>query len=203
MLTLYHAPLSRSTRIVQLIREMGISDRVEVRLTDIPRRDGSGRRDPGNPHPEGKVPFLVHDGVGIRESNAIMLYLTDLFPESPLGRPVGHPARGPYLAWLAWYGNVMEPVYVMRYAGLDHPALTATWRGENEAVAALGAALADRPYLLDDAFSAADLLISSTYGWFRDAIPDDPAIRAWIDRCLARPAMADTIAADQAAMAKG
>ncbi|MBL3568741.1 glutathione S-transferase [Rhodovulum sulfidophilum] len=201
MLTLYHAPLTRSTRVVQLIAEMRIEDSVEVRLTDIPRIDGSGARDPANPHPEGKVPFLVHGSVGIRETNAILLYLTDLYPETPLGRPVGHPGRGSYLSWLFWYGNVMEPVYLAERLGLSDPAIARTWRGTDEAAATLGAALAQHPYLVDEMFSAADLLIASTYGWFRDLIPDDPAVRAWVDRCLDRPALTGVLERDRAAMA--
>ena len=62
MLTLIHSPQSRSTTILSLIEEMGIQDRIETREVTIPRMDGSGRRDPANPHPEGKVPALVHDG---------------------------------------------------------------------------------------------------------------------------------------------
>jgi len=55
-----------------------------------PQQMGSGGADPANPHPEGKVPLLVHDGVGrYGESNAIMVYLTDLFPAPGFGDPSG------------------------------------------------------------------------------------------------------------------
>jgi glutathione S-transferase len=40
MLTLFHSPHSRSTRIVTLIEEMAIADKVEVRPIAIPRQDG-------------------------------------------------------------------------------------------------------------------------------------------------------------------
>lgn len=86
MLTLFHAPQSRSSRIVTLIDEMGIADKVDTRIVTIPRRDGSGGRDPANPHPEGKVPALLHDGTLITESPAVIQYLTGLFPEPALRR---------------------------------------------------------------------------------------------------------------------
>lgn len=54
MLTLFHAPQSRSSRIVTLIDEMGIGDKIEIKHVSIPRQDGSGQRDPANPQPEGK-----------------------------------------------------------------------------------------------------------------------------------------------------
>ncbi|MBU4527892.1 MAG: glutathione S-transferase family protein [Hoeflea sp.] len=198
MLTLYHAPHSRSSRIVRLLDELGVLDQVEIRIVGIARHDGSGGADPANPHPEGKVPLLVHDGVEIWESSAIILYLTELFPDAGLGRPIGHPERGPYLSWLAWYGDVMEPVMVFKLSGLSHPSLDATFRGVDEMTARLSGQLSRTPYILGDAFSAADLLLGSTFVWLPDATPDLPEIRDWMTRCEARPSAARLVAYDQA-----
>lgn len=205
MLTLYHAPMSRSSRIIRLIDEMGIADKVDVRVVNIQRQDGSGGADPVNPHGEGKVPLLVHDDVEIRESNAIILYLTDLFPESGpesgMGFPVGHPLRGAYLSMLAWYGNVLEPVMVHTVAGLEHPFLTATFRGIAEVNAYLSDALSSSPYLLGERFTAADLLLVSPYVWFPAATPDISVIKDWIARCQERPSAQHMIEYDQACLA--
>ena len=198
MLTLYHSPHSRSSRIVRLLDELGVSDQVEIRIVEVARYDGSGGADPANPHPEGKVPLLVHDGVEIWESSAIMLYLTELFPDAGLGRPIGHPKRGPYLSWLAWYGDVMEPVMVFKLSGLAHPSLDATFRGVTEMTARLAGQLSKTPYILGDSFSAADLLLSSTFVWLPDAIPDVPEIRDWVARCEARPSSARLVTYDKA-----
>ena len=127
----------------------------------------------------------------VREDNAsaIALYLTDLFPAAGLGPKVGESQRGAYLSWLAWYGDVMEPVYVLTAAGIDHPMARATFRGMSEVEARMAEALADgRHFLLGDRYSAADLIVASPFGFFRDSIPADPRVRAWIERCLARPA---------------
>lgn len=196
MLTLYHAPKSRSSRIVTLLMALDAMSEVDIRLTDIPRQDGSGARDPNNPHPEGKVPLLVtEDGEMIRESNAIMLYLTDRFP-SDLAPAVGARGRGAYLSWLFWYGNVLEPAYVHQIAGLSHPALTATFRGMPEAVAYLVSCLQKREFLMGERFSAADLLIASPFLWFPEATPDVPVIRDWVARCGAEPVIAQSEAYD-------
>ncbi|WP_322989825.1 glutathione S-transferase family protein [Hoeflea sp.] len=188
MLTLYHSPRSRSSRIVRLLDELGVLDQVDIRIVSIARNDGSGGADPANPHPEGKVPLLVHDGVAIWETSAIILYLTDLFPAAGLGRVVGTADRGTYLSWLAWYGDVVEPVIVCAAAGISHPFLDATFRGVPEVVARLSAQLSKTPYLLGEAFSAADLLLVSPYVWFPEATPDVASIKDWIARCQARPA---------------
>jgi len=187
LLTLYHAPRSRSSRIVRLLDELGVLDQVDIRIVGVARNDGSGGADPANPHPDGKVPLLVHDDVEIWESSAIVLYLTDLFPDAGLGRSVGTPDRGAYLSWLAWYCGVVEPVIVFSAAGLSHPILDATFRGVPETAARLSAQLTKTPFLLGEAFSAADLLLVSPYVWFPQSTPDVPVIRAWIARCQARP----------------
>ena len=118
MLTLYHAPQSRSTSVVELIEEMGIADQITVTEVTIPRQGGKGGRDPSNPHPEGKVPYLTDGEDFVRERAAVILYLTDRF-DSPLGRAVGHPQRGQYLSWLVWYQGVLEPVALIHWAGVS------------------------------------------------------------------------------------
>lgn len=198
MLTLYHAPNSRSSRILTLIEEMGIADRVTIRPVTIPRMDGSGGRDPANPHPEGKVPLLDHDGTLISETPAIILYLTALFPDSGMAPKPGDPRRGDYLTWLFWYSAMVEPALITAMTGLSHPAFTATWRGPEEVAARIRKALERGPWLLGEHYSAADLLIHSPYAWFREATPDDPLIRDWVDRCMARPAVAAVRAQDGA-----
>lgn len=188
MTTLLHAPRSRATRVRILLEEMGVGDRVTQREVTIPRQDGSGGRDATNPHPEGKVPALLHDGAVVTETGAIMLMLTDMFPGAGMGPVAGEADRGAYLTWLFWYGSVMEPVMIHHAAGLSHPWLTATFRGMAEMEARVSAALAKGPWLLGDRFSAADILIQSPWHWFREMEPGDPAIRDWIARGAERTA---------------
>jgi glutathione S-transferase len=188
MLTLYHAPQSRSSGVIRLLDELGALDRVEVRTVGIRRlRTGTGAADPANPHPEGKVPLLVHDGVMIRERNAIMLHLTELFPEAGLGATPGTAERGAFLSWLAYYGNVMEPVFIAAFTGVTSPGFHATFRGMGEVTAMLRSGLAQGKWLLGGRYSAADLLLASPYGWAPEMMPEDPVVRDWIGRCLASP----------------
>ena len=195
MLTFYHAPQSRSGRIMWLLHELDVS--FETVRCDIPRQDGSGARDPRNPHPDGKVPALEHDGTLITETAAILLYLTDLLPDRNLGPVQGTPGRGAYLTWLFWYCGVVEPVYIAEVLGVaDHPAAQATFRGRAEIAARLIPALEGRDWLVNDRFSAADILLCSTYLYFPDATPDHPDVRGWVERCAARPAYQRALADD-------
>jgi glutathione S-transferase len=188
MLTLFHSPQSRSSAILTLIEEMGIEHWVELREVTIPRMDGSGGRDPANPHPEGKVPALVHDGQVITERAAIILHLTSLFPDSGMAPEVGTPDWGVSAMWMAWYQGVLEPTFMMEAGGFSHPWLTAAVRDHQTALARLRAALEKGPWIMGERYSAADLLLHSPYAWFPEAAPQDPVILDWIERCKARPA---------------
>src|SRR5690606_37929330 len=100
MLTQFHAPQSRSGRIVWLLEEIGAD--YDIRYVDIFRAMTlMGAREPANLHPDGKVPALLDDGALVTESAVIALNLTDLYPDANLGASVGSPDRAAYVTWLA------------------------------------------------------------------------------------------------------
>jgi glutathione S-transferase len=195
VLTLFHAPQSRSSRFLWLLDELGAD--YEICYVDIPRMDGSGATDPSNPHPDKKVPALVHDGAVVTESAAIALYLTDLHPEAGIGPVVGDAQRGAYLSWLAYYAGVIEPVVTIEFAKLgDHAVFARTFRGLKEMNDRLRDALERSPYLLGDAFSAADLLVGSLGQFAREMLPAGDPVDAWLAQLNARPALARALAKD-------
>jgi glutathione S-transferase len=195
MLTVYHAPRSRSSRIIWLLEELGAP--YEIRLTDIPRPDGTGAPDAGNPHPDKKVPALVDDGTLITESAAIVLYLTDKFPAAGIGPVTGDPQRGPYLTWLAYYAGVIEPVLTFEFAQLtSNPALERTFRGRAEVDARILKALRAGPWVLGARFSGADILVASMGQFIRSLLPADPIVDDYLARAGARPALARALKKD-------
>src|ERR1700761_6678581 len=101
MITLFHAPRSRSQRFLFLLEELGAP--YEIKTVTIRRADGSGAIDPLNPHPHGKTPAIRDGETVVFESTAIALYLTDKFPQAGIGPVVGDAGRGAYLSWLAYY----------------------------------------------------------------------------------------------------
>ncbi len=182
---LYHSPHSRSSRVISQLMLMGKLDAVEVIYVDIIKNDGSGRRDPMNAHPEGKVPYLVTDaGETIRESGAIMMYLDELFGQ-PLSPKIGDAKRGSYLSWMVYSGGVLEPVLVADFAGFEHPALIATFRGKAEMGATLETALKQGPFLLGEGLTLADVLLASPFQWAPQFMPDIPEVKAWVERVSA------------------
>jgi glutathione S-transferase len=193
MLTLFHAPQSRSTRLLWLIEEIGADCQVEY--CDIRRMDGTGGPDPCNPHPDGKVPALIHDGALITESAAVALYLTDLFPEAGLGAPVGSSDRGRYLTWLSWASGEMELAMWGRISGAasSEPALASRY---DQAMDRLLEALWAGPWLMGERFSAVDVMIGSSLGWGREHLPDSPLFDLYLERLTSRSAHARAMARD-------
>ena len=119
MITLYHAPKSRSTRMIFLLEELGVP--YEIKIVSIRRGDGSGAADASNPHPHAKVPAIRHGNETVFESSAIVAYLTDTFPQAGLAPRPGEAGRGQYLTMLAYYGDVVEPAFVSRAGGPPAP----------------------------------------------------------------------------------
>lgn len=195
MITLYHAPLSRSSRVVWLLEELGAD--YDIVYCDILRRDGSGGPDPKNPHPDKKVPALVHDGALITESVAIALYLTELFPKAGLAPEIGSPDRGPYLTWMAYYTGEMEPAFMAKFKGETEtdPKARAAYKAVIRRVLS---PLKTGPYLFGDRFSAIDVLIGSPFQWFREFAPASDAMDAWLARLTSRPAFQRAVARDPA-----
>lgn len=195
MVTLHHAPRSRSSRIIWLLEELGAP--YQIKLTDIPRMEGTGASDPSNPHPDKKVPALVHDGAVVSESAAIVLYLTDLFPSAGIGPKIGDPLRGAYLTWLAYYAGVIEPIITVAFAGLaDNAALQRTFTTRAAVDKRILGALSAGPYVLGEKFSGVDILIASMGMWSRTMLPADAVVDEYLKRCTARPALARGMAKD-------
>ena len=194
MLTLFHAAWSRSSRIFWLLEELEAD--YEIRHVDIYRAMTlSGARDPANPHPDGKVPALVHDGALITESAAIALYLTDLFPETGLGAPVGSKDRGAYLTWLAWTAGEMEPAMWGKITG-GIEADPNIRKRYDDALARLLSALAAGPYLMGERFTAVDVMVGAALAWGREHLPEGAVIDAYMERVSSRPANARAAAKD-------
>ena len=196
MITLYHAPQSRSSRMIWLLEEL--RQPYTIHPVSIFRpMTGEGAPDPANPHPDKRVPAIDHDGTLVAESVAIVLYLSDTFPQAQLGPVVGDVGRGAYLTWLAWYSAELEPALFAGLAG-ELDSFPQKQRGYKVAMQRLETALARGPFVMGESFSGADFLISSALAFGRRVFPDDPALDAYVDRCQSRPAAVRGLALDDA-----
>ena len=190
MITLFHAPKSRSSRFIYLLEELGAP--YEIRIVNIRRGDGSGALDDANPHPHGKVPAIRHGNEIVFESPAIVAYLADAFPDAGLAPRPGEAGRGAYLTMLAYYGDVLEPAFVSKFLKVSVPRGTAGWVEVDEAMAFIDKTLTAHPYIAGDKFTGADILYATTFGMFAQnpMMPKLASIDAYVKRVLDRPAYA-------------
>jgi len=197
MITLYHAPQSRSSRIIWLLEELGVEYRIQP-VSIFRPMTGTGSPDPANPHPDKQVPAIDHDGVVVAESVGIVLYLTDAFPGAGLGAALGDSRRGDYLTWLTWYSAAMEPAMFASMGGelADAPMKQ---RGYDAVLKRLETALARGPWLMGGHFSAVDLVVGSALDFARKAFPESDSIDDFVARCKARPAALRAVALDDTA----
>lgn len=199
MITLYHAPRSRASRFIFLLEELGAP--YQLAKVNIRRGDGSGGLDTHNPHPHGKVPVIQDGDTLVYESAAIALYLTDRFPQNRIGPLVDDPSRGAYLTWLAYYAGVMEPAWMSAFMKWDVPRGTAGWVKTDEVMQLVNTTLSKNPYVLGEQFSAADILIGTTFKLFMGSplLPKTDLLEAYVGRVTSRPAYARAEAKEAAA----
>ena len=187
MITFFNAPMSRSTRVLWLLEELGAPYKLVA--VEIARPDGSGGPDAANPHPLKQVPCLEDDGALIVESLAIWLHLADRHPEAGLAPAIGDPRRADYVGWLGLAIAVLEPLIAA--AAAAGKALS-----EREAAARdyldarFAVALACGPWLMGERFTTVDVAYGSLLLVLRGVPTPTPEIAAWLERLAARPALA-------------
>ena len=198
MLTLVHAPRSRSTGFLWLLEEAG--EPYEIQYASIRRGDGSGAIDPVNPHPHGKVPVLKDGSTVVFEQTAIALYVADKFPKARLGPTVGDAGRGPFLTMLSYYSGVVEPAFTSKLMNITVPRGTAGWVSSDEAMDFINSRLAAQPYIAGQEFTAADVLYAGAFALFLNspllADKKTRSLEDYVARCTARPARARALAKD-------
>lgn len=188
LVTLFHAPNSRSAGVRILIEELQAEH--DLQVLDLTRKQ---QREPAYlaVNPMGKVPALLHDGVLVTEQAAIYLYLAELYPESGLVPPVGDPLRGALLRWLVFYGSCFEPAMTDR--ALKREDCQPSWSpyGDFDSVVRLvQQQLEDgRPWWLGERMTVADLLWGNALADMLafQLMPATPTIEAYAARLRNRP----------------
>jgi glutathione S-transferase len=192
MLTLIHAPRSRSSGFVWLLEEIG--EPYQLQFVSIRRGDGSGGLDVENPHPHGKVPLLKDGNAVIFEQSAIALYLADKYPDANLGPRIGAAARGSFVSVLAYYSGVVEPAFTSKFLRVAVPRGTAGWVDADEVMDFINGRLATQSYIAGNEFTAADVLFAGAFALFMNSPllegKKTQQLQDYVARCISRPARA-------------
>jgi glutathione S-transferase len=160
-LTLYTHPWSRGRVTRWMLEETGLPYTVE-------RVDyGTTMKGPAYRaiNPMGKVPAVRHGDTVVTENAAIMMYLADLVPALKLAPPVGTPERGPYYRWIAFMAPLEQLLTAKSTGQLAKPE-QAGYGTEDDVLTTLEGAVSGRTHLAGDHFTAADLFVAASIGFY-------------------------------------
>ena len=192
-LRIYGIARTRAFRVLWMAKELGLD------YEHFPIETGSeGARKPEYlaVNPNGRLPAIDDDGFVMWESLAINLYLAKKHSTGAL-YPATAQGEAKAWQWSLWAANEVERgVNVWSFHALRLPPAERDPQIAAQAVellrapfAVLDQALGDRPYLLGEAFTVADLNVAAVIG---RAIEMDltatPRLAQWLRRCLDRPA---------------
>ena len=184
-LTLYTHPMSRGRVARWMLEETGLPYET-VRLDY-----GSTMKAPAYRaiNPMGKVPAITHGDTVVTENAAICLYLADLVPGQRLAPPVGAPERAPYYRWIAFMAPLEQLMTAKATGQLADPRM-AGYGSEAELLDTLEGAVSGRTHLAGEHFSAADLLVAASIGWYLQfkLLEPRPAFSAFARTHAERPA---------------
>ncbi len=195
MYTLFYSPGTASMVVHLALLEIGAPYQLE--LVDF---SADAQRSPRylKLNPQGVVPTLLIDGRPLVESAALLLILAERHPEAHLAPPVGSPQRDAWHQWIVYLSNSLAATlrvwwYPADLGSPEHPdnvraalqhKIEAIWDRLDAHLAAHG------PYVLGEAFSAADLYVTMLMRWTR-YMPrpglEWPALKALADRIRTRP----------------
>ncbi|MDB5212432.1 MAG: Glutathione S-transferase [Myxococcaceae bacterium] len=187
-IVLYHHPFSRAAATLWMLEEVGAP--YELRWVDI--MTGAHKA------PElvalnkmGKLPVLTDGDTVVTENAAIGLYLADRYAYGRLSPKVDDASRGTYLRWSLFAPSVIEPGAMAKLQGWQYKASQAGWGSHDDMIATMESAIADRPFILGETFSMADVIFGGTIRFmlgFKMLAPT-PAFTAYAERLAARPAL--------------
>jgi glutathione S-transferase len=199
MITLYHAPRSRSSSILWLLEELQTPYQIEI----VPIVYGNGQGTPAPDsyrriHPHKKVPAIDHDGVIVHECAAIALYLADAFPKAGLAPAIGDPRRGPYVTWLAYWAGPMNSIVTARFRGWDKEGAATGFGTFEDMESFMASTLEAHPFVAGDKFSAADVLVGGAIEFFMQGgvLSKRKTFEDYLQRLSERPAKARALTKD-------
>lgn len=203
-IAVYGVPGSPYVRSVQLsLEEKGIAYALRIVSVVETKRDAHLTR-----HPFGRVPTFEHGDFRLYETQAILRYLEDVFPEPGL-TPADPRARARMNQIIGindcyFFPKVAAVIVGQRIVGpallgmkTDEAAVAAAVPMGTICIAALDRLLGSRPFLAADQLTIADLILAPQLDFFvatpeGKAMVDGTRLQMWLERMNRRPSMVAT-----------
>jgi len=194
MLTVFHAPRTRSLRVLWMLEEMGLP--YEVRPVDFPRHRADAEFMRLNP--AGSLPVLKDGDVVISESTAIMEYLARRYGPTALAPQVFDPGFPTYLQYLHFgEASLAGPMTVVAQCWFfgpedqkENPGVEAARAVFRARLKAVERRLENQSFIAGDAFTAADISVAYALGLgqgLRAVEAYAPVVQDYLVRCRSRP----------------
>lgn len=193
VITIYHAPMSRSVRVRWVLEELGLPHHVAARAhAELKEPEHIAL------HPLGKVPVLTDGDLVLLESGAIVQYLLESYGHGRLEPARGSPARPGFLQWIHFAeATLMPPLsLILQHTRIRRPEdriaalVPDATQIAQDALGVVEAALEGREWLTGE-LSAADIMMGYSV-WLANVLQlvtkEFPNVKAYLARCNARPA---------------
>ena len=186
-LTFYTNPMSRGRIARWMLEEVGCE------YTTVIVEYGASMKAPDYLaiNPMGKVPSIRHGDVTVTECAAICAYLADAFPDAGLAPPLED--RGSYYRWLFFAAGPIEAVTLNTSLGFElkpEQEPMAGYGNYETALSTLEGIFVDRPYVIGNSFTAADVYVGSqiSFGMSFGSISPRPRFEEYVERIQSREA---------------
>jgi GST-like protein len=205
VIQLYGLPTPNGVKVSIMLEETGLA--YEPHLVDI-GKDESHLPEFLSLNPNGKIPAIIDPNgpggkpLGLFESGAILIYLADKSGQFLSADPA---TRYETIAWVMWQMGGVGPMFGQvgffnKFAGKAYEDKRPLQRYVAEAkrlLQVLETRLTGRDWIMGDDYTIADI---ATLGWVRNLIgfyeagelvdfDSYTAVKAWLERGLARPAV--------------
>lgn len=190
MITVHSLAYSRSARVVWLLEELGLT--YDLRRYE---RTQDYRAPPELKaiHPLGKSPVIEDGELTLAESSAILRYLNERYGGGRLAPAPGTTDHARHDEWLDWVeGSFARSIVATFWARRNGTEVEPRMRDEVASnMAYLAGAVADRPYLMGESLSLADIQIAYLLAMAEKtgALADHPAVLAYWHRLAGEPGL--------------
>jgi glutathione S-transferase len=160
-------------------------------------------------HPFGRIPIFEHGDFRIYETQAIIRYLDEIFPNPPLtpGNPQARARMNQVIGIIEWYffPKAAAPIAFNRIIGprllglpADEAAIADAMPMARTCFAEIDRLLGDQAYFTGNSVSLADIMLAAQLDLFadcaegRELIQGTEGLPSWLERMLARPSFTAT-----------
>jgi len=159
-------------------------------------------------HPFGRIPAFEHDGFAIYETQAIIRYLDDVFPDPPLtpADPKARARMNQVIGIIEWYffPKAAAPIGFQRIIGprllgipSDDSIVAEAMPTARLCVTELDRLLGDKLYLTGEQVTLADIMLGAQLDLFSECAEGRELIcgtrlQPWLERMRARPSFEAT-----------